>query len=491
MKRRQFLKLSAAAAAGCALPSCMHLTPRYAPREGLAPRAEPLLLTNANFVDVGRGALRPERAAYLRDGRIAELFPPQGDRALPSCRTLDLRGAYVIPGLINAHCHITMPGALAFSPKLIFAYERQIERNAEECVKHGVTTIRDMLAMDDALTALAAKISVGQVVGPRIRWCCALDVPRGYAAGMSIAPQERFAQTVNTPAAGRAAVARAADAGADFIKLFQQPKALLMPGAALPVMDLPTVAAVCDEAAKRGRIVALHHTGAAGFHKGLDGGAATMEHMVSDRLLTDEEIAAAKMRGAAFIPTASVAFSLAYRMAGDPNWGRGFLPQMVERRKAFMPELIREFAEPDLADSTLSYFHELSDPSSYQIKHLFPWPLPTVFTAAATNGAANALALYKAGAPMGCGNDGGVPLIFPGAMHLEMTLLEEVGFAPADVLRMATIDNARLLGLDAMLGSIEVKKIADLAVYEKNPLDPSPHVRRPFLVLQEGRVVYS
>jgi imidazolonepropionase-like amidohydrolase len=491
MNRRQFLKLSAAAAAGCALPACMHLTSRYAPREGLAPRAEPLLLTDANLIDVARGALRPERAALLRDGKIAELFHPQGGRPLPSCCTLDLRGGYVIPGLINAHCHMSLPGAFAQSPDLLFAYERQIERNAEECVKHGVTTVRDMLAIDNALPALLAKISRGEVIGPRIRWCCALDVAHGYAQRMTILSKQRFLQTVNTPAEGRAAVRRAADAGVDFIKLFQQAIELRLPGAALPLMDLPTIAAVCDEAAKCGRPVALHHTGAAGFHKGLDGGVATMEHMVSDRRLTDEEIAAAKRRGSYFIPTASVAFSLAYHMDGDPNWGRGMLPRLVERRQTVLPALVREFAEPDLVEGTLAYFHELSDPSSYRRKHLIPWPLPTVFTAAATNGGDNAVAMYRAGVPMGCGNDGGVPLIFPGAMHLEMTVLEEAGFAPADVLRMATIDNARVLGLEGALGSIEAGKTADLAVYERNPLESARHLHRPLWVLQEGRVVVA
>jgi imidazolonepropionase-like amidohydrolase len=489
VNRREFLQYSALVAASCALPSCASLSPRFQPRETVAVRPEPLLLTNAFIIDVARGALRPERSVLLRDGRIAELLHDEAARSIEGARRLDLQGAHLTPGLINAHCHMTLPGAVSTGAGLFFAYERQVERNAEECVKHGVTTVRDMMALGNALGDLRDKIVRGEVVGPRIVRSCALDVKNGYMSNMSIFQRERYARIIASPAEGRTAVGLAAGEGADFIKLFQQPRQLLQPGRPLPMMNLPAIQAVCEEAAKHGLPVAMHHTSADGLHKGLDGRVNTLEHMARDRALTEEEIHAAWRSGIMFVPTASVAFALAYESKGDPHWGKGVLPRMVEQRKQVMPDLIREFSEPDLVDGTISLFHRFSDPSSYETRHLAPWIVPTVFTSSATIGTDNLIAMYKAGVPMGCGNDGGVPLIFPGAIYLELALLEEIGFPPADGLRTATINNARLMRLEREIGSIEPGKIADLAAFEKNPLQTVRNLKRPAMVIQGGRVV--
>jgi predicted amidohydrolase YtcJ len=50
-----------------------------------------------------------------------------------------------MPGLINNHCHLTIPGISGLSFKLLGSIKRQLDRNVEECLRHGVTTVRDML----------------------------------------------------------------------------------------------------------------------------------------------------------------------------------------------------------------------------------------------------------------------------------------------------------------------------------------------------------
>ncbi len=56
---------------------------------------------------------------------------------------------------------------------------------------------------------------------------------------------------------------------------------------------------------------------------------------------------------------------------------------------------------------------------------------------------------------------------------------------------MATINNARLLGMEKEIGSIEVGKIADIAVFEKNPLETTCNLFNPTMVFQGGRLVYK
>ena len=76
-------------------------------------------------------------------------------------------------------------------------------------------------------------------------------------------------------------------------------------------------------------------------------------------------------------------------------------------------------------------------------------------------------------------------------MGLEFVLLEMAGFAPPDILRMATINNARVLGLDDRIGTIEAGKIADLVVFERNPLAAARNASHPLMVFMEGRLVFS
>ena len=490
LDRRQFLRLCATAAAGSALGSCVRVSPRYRRPERLTHPEELLVLANASVIDVRGGRVLRGHGILMRRGRILDVFDPNQTETLRPDRQIDLAGAYVLPGLINAHCHMTLPGGIGFGPGFFALYERQLERNCEQCVIHGVTTVRDMLAVSDFLDRLRSKIAHEGLVGPRIISCCAMDIDGGYGDKMSLLGKRRFWQEVNTPREGRLAVEYALDHGADFIKLFQQPRQLFLPGAELPVMDTPTIAAIQEEAERRGTIVALHHTTVSGLLKGIEGGVLCFEHMATDGPIPEAALRVLINRHWAVVPTASVAFALAYERRGDPHWGKGFTLRIARERLRVMPELVRQYCEPELVESTLGFFGKLSEPGSFERRHLLPWPDPSTMNAAADIGASNTRALYEAGVSFGVGNDGGVPLIFPGALGLELVLLEEQGIKPADLLRMATYDNARLLGIDTELGTIERGKVADLAVLQENPLETVRHAMAPTMVFQAGELAY-
>ena len=490
MDRRRFLQLSALVAAGAATGSCAELTTRYIGPEPLTRPQEKLLLTGGSVVDVARGTLLKDHSVLVHNGRILGVFHPEAARPTGADRVLDLQGAHVIPGIINAHCHMTLPGGMGFGPGMILAYRRQLERNAEECIKHGVTTVRDMLAMGGFLDELRDKIVRREILGPRIQWCCAMDLRGGYTGKMVSLKRKRFWRAVETPEEGRLAVRQAADQGADFVKLFQQPQELLMPGRPVPMMDKATLGAIREEADRSGMDTALHHTTLEGLANALDAGIRSLEHMTTDRLVPDTMARQLLEGDHILVPTASVAFALAYPRPGDPNWGKGFSVRIAQERPRYMPGLIREFCEPELVASTLKFYHRLCDPQSYESRRLIPWPDPTTMNAAANDGSMNTLALYRAGASFGCGNDGGVPLTFPGAMYVEMRLLEEQGMRPADILRMATVNNARLLRVEQDLGTVEYGKLADLAVFRGNPLETVQNTEKPELVFLQGRLVY-
>jgi imidazolonepropionase-like amidohydrolase len=76
------------------------------------------------------------------------------------------------------------------------------------------------------------------------------------------------------------------------------------------------------------------------------------------------------------------------------------------------------------------------------------------------------------------------------AYHRELMAMMHAGIAPADVLKAATINGARALGVADRLGSIEAGKLADLYVVRGNPLDDITTARNVGLVVRDGFVYH-
>jgi imidazolonepropionase-like amidohydrolase len=78
----------------------------------------------------------------------------------------------------------------------------------------------------------------------------------------------------------------------------------------------------------------------------------------------------------------------------------------------------------------------------------------------------------------------------PGSLHLEIEIFRDFGIPEADILRMATVRAAEAEGVDHVLGTLEVGKLADLLLLDGNPLEDIGNLRRPRLVILDGRVVH-
>jgi imidazolonepropionase-like amidohydrolase len=158
-----------------------------------------LVLRGGQYLDTRTGVLRPNGAIVVRDGRIAEIRPPAARLELPpNAKTLDLGGQTVLPGLIDAHAHLTLAGDPA--------------ANAEATLRAGFTTVVDLGSVAGAGLALRDEIARGTTPGPTV-------VAAGSWIGAKGGVCEFGGATVRSAEEARSRARADLEAGADLLKV--------------------------------------------------------------------------------------------------------------------------------------------------------------------------------------------------------------------------------------------------------------------------------
>jgi imidazolonepropionase-like amidohydrolase len=99
--------------------------------------------------------------------------------------------------------------------------------------------------------------------------------------------------------------------------------------------------------------------------------------------------------------------------------------------------------------------------------------------------------MNQAGILIGCGIDAGMPFCYFGGNYREYELLQRAGFSNIEVLRCATINNAKILRMEDKIGSLESGKYADMVVFDKNPLEDIRVLRKPQMVFKQGDLMFA
>lgn len=463
------------------------------------PRGEAYMIANAEIVDVLTGAVQHRRGILVRDGRIADILTERKASELCGVTTLDAGGCYVIPGLINAHCHMILTATLRFGPDILSAAVRQFERNFEECITHGVTTVRDAFAMPKYMRGLAERVESEALMGPRVFSAGPLiNVPGGYPDYLPDLPQAITKKwgpaviRVGTPQEARDAVRRNHEEGSSFIKLAFDDHSLLVGQKPIPVLDDQQLMAIVEEAHERGLKVSAHHRFRRAFVRGTQFGLDGLEHLPGDEVLDDAEVEAFVAGGHHIVPTIQVAWALSGYSKNDPYLDDPMVQNALANRLETVRSVYPALCEPPIHKAMMRMEARLRDASFTERRHLMPMLDPKIFTASFIKGRENLNKLYHAGALIGCGNDGGTPQSIPGLLGQEMILLDRFSdMTPMDILRSATINNARILGVEEELGSVEKGKLADLVLLAGNPLENMECVLHPQAVFKEGKLLYN
>ena len=402
---------------------------------------------NAMILDGTRG-MKPERAGavIVEDGIITDILPES--YSIPAgCEVVNLRGSYLMPGLINLHVHLNSGGkpsaqkkktedyirlvSLAMSNPLTMAAVRERSRKyAATALKSGVTTIRTV----GGIGAIDAQIrdSVGirnQILPNILAGNTGISVPGGHVAGSLAYPVTSEIDAVHT-------VRRIAKSNPDLIKL-------MITGGIMDAekegdpgvlkMKPEIIRAACNEAHRLGYPVAAHVESTEGVLQALRGGVDTVEH---GAMPTDEIMELFHSRESALITTISPVLPLAMLDTGKTH------VRSMDKYNAMI--VLRGIVECSRR-------------------------------------------ALREGIPVGLGTDTGCPFVTHYNMWRELQyFVNFCGVSNSFALYTATLRNAEIAGISDVTGSIKGGKTADFLITANNPLDDLRALKEPKMVVRGG-----
>ena len=382
-------------------------------------------LFRARGIVSGRGdGYRTGQAVLVGDGRILAVDEASALEARAE-RTVDLGDAVLIPGLVDAHTHITIrPGEGNQHGQLAAPLARQVLRgvgNMADALRSGVTTARIMGEKDGLDVEFRRMIARGEISGPRMRVATrALSATHGHGVALGRADGSEEL---------RLAVRENLRDGADHIKIFVT-GGVSNASAKIDAYHYSReeVRTVVREAHRAGVAVAAHAHGGEGVTMCAEEGVDSIEH---GGLLTTENIQAMVENDTWLVLTNTISFH----------------PSGIESGDAATPEIIDRVKRVRL--QVESVFEEVKD----------------------------------SGLRFALGTDS-----MHGLFGYELEWLVEHGVDPERAVIAASSNGAEVMELSSEIGTLEVGKCADFVAVSENPLEDIKAVYDVIAVAKEGEL---
>jgi imidazolonepropionase-like amidohydrolase len=260
-----------------------------------------LYLRGATIITAASDTALTGRAVAVRGARIESVDPETGDPPA-GLEPIDLDGATLLPGFIDAHVHVA-------------GRDDDVQVPLDLFLDFGVTGVRDLVSPLDRILELRDAIDAGRVVGPRIATCGpAFTAPGGHPISTLWGNDpwliENAARIPLDPEEARAEVRLLAEAGVDLVKVMVTACGWLEDGSC-PRIDLVVLDAVVDEAHALGLVVAAHTDTREDIVDALGAGVDSIEHGLTAGELDDDLVALIVDSGAYLVPTISTVRSYA------------------------------------------------------------------------------------------------------------------------------------------------------------------------------------
>ena len=391
-----------------------------------------------HVLDVKTGKLLSDQTIVIEDAKIVSVGGSTDAKASADAVRIDLPNATILPGLIDAHTHLTMDPKFGYE-ELGVSIPRQTltgAKNARVTLEAGFTTVRNVGASGYSDVALRDAINAGDVPGPRMLVSGPpLSITGGHADN-NLLPFEYHA-TSDGVADGvdgvRHMVRQNIKYGSDLIK-FMASGGVLSKGdnPQASQYTLEEMKAIVDESHRLGRKVAAHAHGAQAILWASEAGVDSIEH---GSYIDDAGIAEMKKNGTYLVPTLYL---------GDwfmENAERNHVPDfLLVKAKAVIPAARKNIAHA-----------------------------------------------FASGVKVAFGTDAAV---YPHGLNAhEFAVMVKLGLTPLQAIQAATINAADLLGWSGKVGSLDPGAWADIIAVDGDPLKDVTTLEHVKFVMKGGEVV--
>jgi imidazolonepropionase-like amidohydrolase len=368
-----------------------------------------------------------EDGTVVLEGNRIKAVGPRASVAVPAgAYVVDAKGKTVIPGLIDVHWHGPF-GSDGIIP----------QRNwvTYASLAYGVTTLHDPSNDTDTVFAASELQRAGLITGPRI-----------FSTGTILyGANAPFTATVDSLEDARSHLRRLKAVGAFSVKSYNQPRRdqrqqIIAAARELGMMVVP----------EGGSLFEHNMTQVVDGHTGI-------EHSIPVAKIYADVVQLWKGTQVGYTPTLIVGYGGIW---GENYWYDKTHVWENDRLLGFVPrEVIDQRSRRRVTAPDEEYNH-------FNLARL-------------------ATQLSRAGVEIQIGAHGQREDL---GAHWEMWMLAQGGMTPMEVLRCATINGARYLGLDKDIGSLETGKLGDLVVLDDDPLTDIRNSDHIHWVIQNGRV---
>lgn len=398
-----------------------------------------VLLQVGQLIDGTGDAPIKNVAVLVEGGRIAALLPGAPEEMDPAIERHSYPAGTLLPGLIDAHVHLTVDPAAYDTPAFIRASsDEQLfelgKRQAQQFLQAGVTTVRDLGARRGVSLRVRDAVAAGQVAGARV-----------LAAGPVITTVQGHGHFLGVEVANNAELALAIEQlladGVDVIKLIGTGGGVTAGSdPTTPQFSAEALRLAVELAHRAGRRVAVHAHSAAGMVNCLDAGVDTIEHatcVTSQGVVSDERLIARLAEQEVYVvPTLCPWYVL--RESDDPFLGF-----------------------PQFGLSPLKMNNQV-------LAHLDR--------------------MRRAGVKLVTGTDAGTWQLTPARFFDELEGFTRAGFSVLETIAAATGVAAQALGIADDVGTIAAGQRADLVIVPGDPTHDFSALARPALVMQAGQI---
>jgi imidazolonepropionase-like amidohydrolase len=396
------------------------------------------VLTNCNVIDCTGSPVQKNMTIIITGNRITEISDRTYQRHSDenNLRTIDLEGAYVLPGFWDNHSHISdihpdVKNTLAYEPVLPAVI--RAGRMAMDALQRGITTLKMVAERDYLDVAWGKAFDAGVFVGPRI---ISSGPSISSTHGDAYAPPYPGGIQVNGPDEIRKAVRENIRRGAKIIKIQAN------------VLNRDEIQSAIETAHSFGIPVTAHSSEKAA-RIAVELGIDCIEHGYG---LSDETIQLMAAKGTFYDPTIVCNLSAEY---------------IAEREQKIAELGLNETNEIIEGRTKVAFIDERTPSFALNQRNILRKAV-------------------KAGVRVLTGGDG-TPIGEQVLLEIEQQVLS--GLTELQVLINATRNSADMMGMLDDIGTVEKGKLADLIILEDNPLEHISNIRKLKMVIKDGKIV--